>query len=118
MTALRAILPESVDILVGLDDAIVEGVAAGATGWIAGLINAYPEGLYTYNEPPRDGYRTLFPALARWSGTSFATPLVAGLVAARMTTAGIGSRAALRQLVDEAGAGAVLGEVNRPGRRS
>lgn len=83
-----------------------------------GLINAYPEGLYTYNEPPRDGYRTLFPAMARWSGTSFATPLVAGLVAARMTTAGIGSRAALRQLVDEAGAGAVLGEVNRPGRRS
>jgi 1-pyrroline-4-hydroxy-2-carboxylate deaminase len=27
---------------VGVDDMIVEGIAAGATGWIAGLVNAYP----------------------------------------------------------------------------
>lgn len=74
-----------------------------------GLINAYPVGHYTYNEPPRNGYRMLFPDLARWSGTSFATPLVAGLVAARMTTAGVGSRKALEQLVATAGPAAVLG---------
>ncbi|GAA2568695.1 S8 family peptidase [Pseudonocardia hydrocarbonoxydans] len=74
-----------------------------------GLINAYPVGHYTYNEPPRNGYRMLFPDLARWSGTSFATPLVAGLVAARMTTAGVDSRTALAQLVAAAGPGAVLG---------
>jgi 4-hydroxy-tetrahydrodipicolinate synthase len=30
------------DILVGMDDAIVEGVYAGAVGWIAGLVNAFP----------------------------------------------------------------------------
>ncbi|GHF28416.1 4-hydroxy-tetrahydrodipicolinate synthase [Deinococcus metalli] len=42
VTALRAALPESVDILVGLDDMALEGVAAGATGWVAGLVNAYP----------------------------------------------------------------------------
>jgi 1-pyrroline-4-hydroxy-2-carboxylate deaminase len=29
-------------VFVGLDDAIVEGVAAGAVGWIAGLVNALP----------------------------------------------------------------------------
>ncbi|MBX3375559.1 MAG: dihydrodipicolinate synthase family protein [Phycisphaeraceae bacterium] len=29
-------------ILVGMDDLIVEGVAAGAEGWIAGLVNALP----------------------------------------------------------------------------
>jgi 4-hydroxy-tetrahydrodipicolinate synthase len=29
-------------LLVGMDDAIVEGVQAGATGWIAGLANAFP----------------------------------------------------------------------------
>jgi len=29
-------------ILVGMDDAIVEGIAAGAEGWIAGLVNAFP----------------------------------------------------------------------------
>ncbi|THF88760.1 dihydrodipicolinate synthase family protein [Deinococcus sp. KSM4-11] len=42
VTALRAALPDSVDILVGLDDMALEGVAAGATGWVAGLVNAYP----------------------------------------------------------------------------
>src|SRR5437763_4046438 len=30
-------------ILVGVDDLIVEGVAAGAVGWIAGLVNALPK---------------------------------------------------------------------------
>jgi len=30
------------DGLVGVDDLIVEGIAAGATGWIAGLVNALP----------------------------------------------------------------------------
>ena len=29
-------------LFVGLDDMIVEGVAAGAVGWIAGLVNALP----------------------------------------------------------------------------
>jgi 4-hydroxy-tetrahydrodipicolinate synthase len=38
-------------ILVGVDDAIVEGIAAGAVGWIAGLVNALPAesvALYRY----------------------------------------------------------------------
>ena len=30
-------------VFAGLDDMVVEGVAAGATGWIAGLINALPK---------------------------------------------------------------------------
>ncbi len=30
-------------VFVGLDDAIVEGLAAGAVGWIAGLVNALPD---------------------------------------------------------------------------
>lgn len=42
VTALKAVLPDSVDVLVGLDDMALEGVAAGATGWVAGLVNAYP----------------------------------------------------------------------------
>jgi dihydrodipicolinate synthase/N-acetylneuraminate lyase len=33
----------SLAILVGMDDVVVESVAAGATGWIAGLVNAFPE---------------------------------------------------------------------------
>ena len=41
--ALRALLGDRLDLLVGMDDAIVEGAAMGATGWIAGLVNAFPQ---------------------------------------------------------------------------
>ncbi len=43
VSSIRALLAERVAILVGVDDLIVEGIAAGATGWIAGLVNALPE---------------------------------------------------------------------------
>jgi 1-pyrroline-4-hydroxy-2-carboxylate deaminase len=42
ITAIRAELGQRVDIAVGLDDVIVEGITAGATGWVAGLANALP----------------------------------------------------------------------------
>lgn len=42
ITALRAGLGERLALFVGVDDVLVEGVAAGATGWIAGLVNALP----------------------------------------------------------------------------
>jgi 1-pyrroline-4-hydroxy-2-carboxylate deaminase len=42
VTAIRALLGDRIDVLVGVDDAIVEGIAVGAVGWIAGLANALP----------------------------------------------------------------------------
>ena len=42
VTAIRALTGKRLSIFVGVDDAIVEGIAAGATGWIAGLVNAFP----------------------------------------------------------------------------
>ncbi|MGA7858397.1 MAG: dihydrodipicolinate synthase family protein [Terracidiphilus sp.] len=42
VTAIRTLLGERLRIFVGVDDAIVEGIAAGAVGWIAGLVNAFP----------------------------------------------------------------------------
>ncbi len=42
VTALRALLGDRLEISVGVDDEIVEALAAGATGWIAGLVNAFP----------------------------------------------------------------------------
>jgi 4-hydroxy-tetrahydrodipicolinate synthase len=42
VTALRATLGQRLQILVGVDDLIVEGAAAGTVGWIAGLVNAFP----------------------------------------------------------------------------
>ncbi len=43
VTALRAIIGDRLKILVGVDDAIVESIAMGAVGWIAGLVNAFPK---------------------------------------------------------------------------
>lgn len=43
ISAIRALLEDRLAIFVGVDDAIVEGIAAGAVGWIAGLVNAFPE---------------------------------------------------------------------------
>jgi 4-hydroxy-tetrahydrodipicolinate synthase len=42
VTAIRALCGERLAVLVGVDDAIVEGIAAGAVGWIAGLADALP----------------------------------------------------------------------------
>jgi dihydrodipicolinate synthase/N-acetylneuraminate lyase len=42
VTAIRALIGDRLAILVGVDDAIVEGIAAGAVGWVAGLVNAFP----------------------------------------------------------------------------
>ena len=54
------------------------------------IVNAYPNGPYTYKEEPMLGQPDVdfTDWLASWSGTSFATPLVAGLIAARMSFTG------------------------------
>ena len=50
VTALKAICGDRLTLFVGVDDVIVEGVRAGATGWIAGLVNAFPrESVALYN---------------------------------------------------------------------
>jgi 1-pyrroline-4-hydroxy-2-carboxylate deaminase len=42
VTAIRALVGDRLAVCVGVDDAIVEGIAAGAVGWVAGLVNAFP----------------------------------------------------------------------------
>jgi len=42
ITWIKALLGDRLDISVGVDDAIVEGIAAGAVGWVAGLVDALP----------------------------------------------------------------------------
>jgi dihydrodipicolinate synthase/N-acetylneuraminate lyase len=42
VSAIRALIGDRLRIFVGVDDEIVEGVAAGAVGWVAGLVNALP----------------------------------------------------------------------------
>jgi dihydrodipicolinate synthase/N-acetylneuraminate lyase len=42
VTAIRALVDDRLQISVGVDDLILEGIAAGAVGWVAGLVNAMP----------------------------------------------------------------------------
>jgi len=43
VTAVREALGDRLAIFAGLDDMILEAVPAGASGWVAGLVNALPE---------------------------------------------------------------------------
>lgn len=80
------------------------------------MVNAYPKGWYTYEEPPLQGQQTNFlTGLANWSGTSFSTPLVSGLIAARMTWSGESGRDAADALLALAHARPGVGQVLEPG---
>ncbi len=87
-------------------------------------VNAFMSGAYTYVDPQRDdltcrfypherlycactcvtmppqGAMVAFRGMARWSGTSFATPLVAGIIAPHMSTTGeMDARKAAQQVL-------------------
>jgi 4-hydroxy-tetrahydrodipicolinate synthase len=66
ITAIRAALGTRLNILVGMDDAIVEGVRAGADGWIAGLVNAFPTESVKLFEFARDGKTAAADKLYKW----------------------------------------------------
>lgn len=42
ISGIRCLAGDKLTLFVGVDDALVEGMAAGAVGWIAGLVNAFP----------------------------------------------------------------------------
>jgi len=64
VAAIREVLGERLQICVGVDDVLVEGVQAGAVGWVAGLVNAFPAESVRLFELARDGEETF--DLYRW----------------------------------------------------
>jgi len=66
VSSIRAILDNRLEIFVGVDDVLVESVVAGATGWIAGLVNAFPaESVELFNLAKAGKHEEAF-ALYRW----------------------------------------------------
>jgi hypothetical protein len=83
------------------------------------LVQAFGNGWYTYTEQPRAGQTADFHGMAIWSGTSFSTPIVAGLIAARMSGTGETApeaAASLLRLAGEPGHALPFGPVLRPGQ--
>jgi 1-pyrroline-4-hydroxy-2-carboxylate deaminase len=66
IAAIRSLLGDRLSILVGVDDAVVEGVSAGAVGWIAGLVNAFPAESVALFNLARNGKRDEEFELYRW----------------------------------------------------
>jgi hypothetical protein len=73
------------------------------------LINAYTTGTYQCEVSPYAGTDRTFYGMAKWSGTSFSTPIVSGLIAARMSATGESARTAAAALLAHARAEAVRG---------
>lgn len=71
VSAIRALLDRRLEISVGVDDAVLEAVGVGATGWIAGLANALPResvdlfnhGINGESEKAFELYRWFLPLL-------------------------------------------------------
>jgi Subtilase family len=73
------------------------------------IVNAYTTGLYTYHEPPKQPAQMSFYGMARWDGTSFSAPLVAGLIAAEMTANNVSAQDAKDAVLARAVAQAITG---------
>jgi 1-pyrroline-4-hydroxy-2-carboxylate deaminase len=66
VTAIRALTGDRLAIFVGVDDAIVEGIEAGAVGWIGGLVNAFPRESVDLFNLAMEGRRQEAFELYRW----------------------------------------------------
>ena len=66
VTAIKTLCGDRLAVFAGLDDMILEGVRAGAVGWIAGLVNALPRETMALFRHAVRGENERAEALYRW----------------------------------------------------
>jgi 4-hydroxy-tetrahydrodipicolinate synthase len=66
VTWIKELTGDRLAIFVGVDDAIVEAIAVGAVGWIAGLVNAFPRESVDLFEYAMNGEREKAMRLYHW----------------------------------------------------
>ena len=66
VSAIRALVGDRLEISVGVDDAVLETVSVGASGWISGLANALPKEAVTLLTLALNGEREKAFELYRW----------------------------------------------------
>lgn len=66
LAAIKSEIGNRLALLVGVDDMIVEGIEAGATGWIAGLVNALPKESVALFDFAMKGDKDKAFAIYRW----------------------------------------------------
>lgn len=115
----KPFFPAAAEFAIGVGALDQDGSRAAYTnygGWVdvyalgSDVVNAFPTGTYDYQQPPMRGKHARFEnGVAMWSGTSFSTPLVAGVVAARMSRTGENGQQAAKAIVALAQANATPG---------
>lgn len=79
------------------------GVSADVYTVGRNIVNAFPDGTFVCHETPNKGdVRVFRTGMARWSGTSFAAPVVAGMIAREISETGCTAAEARRTVLDRA----------------
>jgi 4-hydroxy-tetrahydrodipicolinate synthase len=127
IAGLKALLGDRLEILVGVDDIIVESLQMGATGWIAGMVNAFPrESVQLFERASQPGGVENTADLYAWFLPTLrmdTVPKFVQLIKLAQEVVGLGSERvrAPRLVLEGAEREAALREIraavaNRPGR--